>query len=240
MARRSDIDWDAIERDYCTGQFTSRELAAKHGVTHVAINGRAKKHGWTQDLSAQVRQRTNAALISGNLPPPAPGKLPEKPETAMEIAVRSNIEVIRQHRAYISKAHRIVQKLFDCLEVEVDRRDDLIDLIEMFTQEDLDSKGKPDYKRRAELLAALDLEKQSNVVGKLSATIAKLIQTERVAFNIDASDVEKKADFFDEMRASFKQRSVSPDEERNEAVPPAEAPVVGGQALTPDNAATFQ
>jgi predicted DNA-binding protein YlxM (UPF0122 family) len=52
MARRSDIDWDAMARDYRTAKFTLREIAAKHGVSHQAIAKRAKAKEWKQVLAA--------------------------------------------------------------------------------------------------------------------------------------------------------------------------------------------
>ncbi len=62
MTRRSKYDWDAIARDYRTGQFTVRELAAKHGAHYSLIAKMMKKFEVTPDLSAEVRKATNASL----------------------------------------------------------------------------------------------------------------------------------------------------------------------------------
>ena len=58
-------DWQAVERDYRTGKFTLRELEHKHGAANSTIARRAAREGWSQDLSAAVRQATNAKLIAG-------------------------------------------------------------------------------------------------------------------------------------------------------------------------------
>lgn len=63
MGRRSDIDWEAIERDYRLGQLSFRQLSAKHEVAVSAITRRQKKEQWTRDLSEQVRAQTKARLI---------------------------------------------------------------------------------------------------------------------------------------------------------------------------------
>jgi len=56
-------DWDAVERDYRTGQFTLRELAARHNVNFATISRHAEKEAWTKDLTEAIRQATNAKLI---------------------------------------------------------------------------------------------------------------------------------------------------------------------------------
>ncbi len=62
-AGKRKTDWDAIERDYRTGDYTLREMGDKYGITHSAIAQKSKKLGWTQDLAKAVRQATNALLI---------------------------------------------------------------------------------------------------------------------------------------------------------------------------------
>ena len=46
-------DWEKIEADYRAGIKTLRQIAGEHGVTHGAINKRAKRDGWSRaDLAA--------------------------------------------------------------------------------------------------------------------------------------------------------------------------------------------
>jgi Trp operon repressor len=54
MGMRSDIDWEAIEREFRLGQFTVRQIAANHGVSHTSITRRAKRLGWARDRSEEV------------------------------------------------------------------------------------------------------------------------------------------------------------------------------------------
>lgn len=62
VAKRK-TDWEAVERDYRTGNFTLRELATKHGPSHQAIAKQAKNNAWSQDLSIAIKQATNAKLV---------------------------------------------------------------------------------------------------------------------------------------------------------------------------------
>lgn len=62
MARRSDIDWEKIERLYLAGQLTIRQIADEGGVAPSAITRKAKKDGWSRDLSEAIRARTKAKV----------------------------------------------------------------------------------------------------------------------------------------------------------------------------------
>ena len=48
------VDWEKIEGDYRAGVKTLREIAEERGITHGAINKRAKRDGWTRDLTAKI------------------------------------------------------------------------------------------------------------------------------------------------------------------------------------------
>lgn len=67
-------DWAAVERDYRTGAFTIRELEARHpGTSRSAIDRRAKRDGWVQDLSAAVATATQAKLAQAATGETRPG-----------------------------------------------------------------------------------------------------------------------------------------------------------------------
>ena len=44
-------DWERIELDYRAGIKTLRQIADENGISHGAINKRAKRDGWERDLS---------------------------------------------------------------------------------------------------------------------------------------------------------------------------------------------
>jgi hypothetical protein len=108
MAKRKQYDWEAIEREYGLGQKSLRVLSAEFGPAPGTISKRAKKYRWVQDKSAEVRQKTQAALIKetvgntdGNTPTPED----------VERAVKTNVEVVRQHRSLIGRTISLADKL---------------------------------------------------------------------------------------------------------------------------------
>ncbi|MDP8617935.1 hypothetical protein QZQ41_25050, partial [Serratia marcescens] len=46
-----------LERDYCAGQLSLREMAKIYGISEAAIRKRAKKHGWVSRMLSGARRR---------------------------------------------------------------------------------------------------------------------------------------------------------------------------------------
>ena len=60
------VDWEKIEGDYRAGVKTLREIAEERGITHGAINKRAKRDGWTRDLTAKIKAKAEE-LVSKSM-----------------------------------------------------------------------------------------------------------------------------------------------------------------------------
>lgn len=55
-------DWTKIEADYRAGVKPLRQMASEHGISHVAINNRAKKNEWARDLAAKIKAKQKVIL----------------------------------------------------------------------------------------------------------------------------------------------------------------------------------
>lgn len=168
-ARRR-ADWEAIERDYRTGQFTDQELADKHGnvVSRQAISKRAKEKEWQKDLSREVRQATKAKLIAEQVREQVAGEVAEKVAKsgnatvqAVLAAAETNKQVILGHRRDIAKVREITMTLVTSLETAAAEKDA--------------AKRLP----LGELV--LTAQRAGQAVGRLQ-------QLERVAFGLDEED----------------------------------------------------
>jgi len=62
VGRRSDIDWEAIEKDYRLGSITIAAVAKKHEVAVSSVKAKAKEKGWKRDLTIVVKAATKAAI----------------------------------------------------------------------------------------------------------------------------------------------------------------------------------
>lgn len=82
------IDWAGIERDFRAGVMSVREIAKWYGVSHTAINKKAKAEGWEREQRPPHIERPKA--ISGEVILPAANavKPEDLPDRARGIAAR--------------------------------------------------------------------------------------------------------------------------------------------------------
>jgi hypothetical protein len=167
---RRRADWEAIERDYRTGQFSDQELADKHGnvVSRQAISKRAKLQGWQKDLSVEVRRATKAKLIAEQVAErvaeEVAGKVARNGNATIEAvlaAAETNKQVVLGHRRDIAKLSAITMNLVAQLEMAA---------------------GETDEKKRAPL-SELVLSAQ-----RAGQAMVRLQHAERVAFGLDEEE----------------------------------------------------
>lgn len=177
----SNTDWEAIEREYRAGQLSVSEIGRQHGVSHTAINKRAKKEGWTRDLSKKVRQEVSARLVS-------PEVSAASAREAVELAATRGVQLVRQHQGSLSRAHRIAEMLMQELESGTENAEAIEATIYAETAND------GTVNRRNAMLKAVSLPSRSSTLRELSQVLKNLIPLERQAFNLDAPDDEPKDD----------------------------------------------
>ena len=180
MTERKSVDWEAIEREYRAGQLTVVEIGRQYGLSHTAINKRAKRDGWTRNLAGRVREEVSARLVSD---------VPREAErAAIEPAVARGVQVVREHRASIGRGQRLLSGLFGELEEATESRDEIEAAIEEETA------GDDNGKRRAIMLRAVALPSRAGVIVNLSNALRTLVGLERQAFNLgDALDGNDRA-----------------------------------------------
>lgn len=176
----SAVDWEAIEREYRAGQLSVSEIARQQGVSHTAINKRAKKEGWTRNLAHKVRQEVSARLVS-------PEVSASNARQAIETAAARGVELVRQHQSSLGRANRIAETLMAELERGCDRIEEIEAAIDDETSEDANSN------RRNAMLKAVSLPTRAATLRELSQALKNLIPLERQAFSLDDSGSDEPA-----------------------------------------------
>ena len=200
---RPRYDWEAIEPDYRAGVMSLQQICDKHGViSKNAIVAYAKRHGWMRDLSVKIARETHrraavdaAQSIQREPAPPMPA---DKEARTIEIAVQTNLTVIRSHRSSIMRASEMVGDLMDQLSVKMGAYDTLADLVAALTTRD---DGKVDTKTRAALMQMLGTGADAKTLQTLVETMSTLIKLERQAFSIkDGEETGGEETYEDKLR----------------------------------------
>ena len=112
---KQDIDWEQIELDYRAGIKTLRQIAASHAISHVAIAHKAKKLGWTRDLTARIAARADEQVTAA-LNKTDSGKRLEAENEIVESAASALAALQIAQRRDVGKAREVVRALFDQFE----------------------------------------------------------------------------------------------------------------------------
>lgn len=178
-SKKPRTDWEAVERDYRTNQYTLRELAEKHGANHATIGRRAEREGWTRDLTDAIRQATNARLITEAVQQKC-DDAQQNATTAVLVAAEANVHVILKHRTGLQRLTNVKEVLLNQIEQAAANLPDLAEVIEMVRNPDDNGIDRAnDAMRKAMTRSTLidDLK-------KLAEVDERVRKGEREAFNI--------------------------------------------------------
>lgn len=181
-------DWEAIEADYRAGIKTLRQIAEENGISHSLILRRAKREGWTRDLSKKINAKadelvsksgvTNAGVTNG---------VTTKTKVAERQLIEANAQAVADvrlaHRKDIQRARRLTNALLSELEGQTDPETlaALQELGELMRREDDRGQDKlNDLYRKA-----ISLSERSKTMKTLAESLQKLIDMERTAFGMD-------------------------------------------------------
>lgn len=184
MTEKQQPDWERIEQFYRAGLLSVREIAAACGVSHTAIQKKAKALGWERDLQAKIRAKADSLVA--------------KAEVTKEVAtetlatergiVDANAKVIADirigHRTDIGRYRRLANKLLEELEGLTDNRDLFEQLGELLLSPDDNGMDRlNDLYRKV-----IDLPNRTKVMKELGETLKNLIALERQAYGLTSDD----------------------------------------------------
>ena len=177
------INWPAIEIDYRAGVKSLRVLGAEYGISHGAINKRARRDGWPRDLSARIDERTrelvSRAAVSAE--DTAVSRAAEKAVVEANATLQAN--VILSHRTDIQAARSLVVSMLKELDLVSQNRDLLEQMAEAVTADDKSVRRQELFER------AISLPSRAGAVDKLSGALSRLVALEREAFGLNRGEV---------------------------------------------------
>ncbi len=201
--KRRSIDWEKAERLYCAGRLSLREIAGEVGCGHAAIIARAKRLGWTRDVSAKANALARSMVIADQAPEQLSTIVSTntaKNDRAAAVVNAGQVEqeagaiaaVSRRHLADIGRARGVVAGLLDDLAFVAQNRGAFQ---EMAAEMAAEGGAIGQAQRRAAMLAAVSLGSHAATVDKLGNCLKNLIALERQAYGM--KDQTEKPDSLD-------------------------------------------
>ena len=182
-------DWEKIEADYRAGVLSLREIAdANPGVNHVAIARRAKRDGWSRDLSAKIRAKADALVTDQAVTADVTPKRAISEREIIDANAQAIVSVRLSHRRDIQRSRRVTMALLDELEQQVgpDQVAALEQLGELLREPDERGNDKlNDLYRKI-----ISLPGRAKTAKDLGENLRILVTLERQAFGLDTAGAD--------------------------------------------------
>lgn len=195
-SEKKPIDWEAVEREYRAGIRSLKDIGSEFGVSDAGIIKRAKKDGWTRDLSAKIKAKAEA-LVSAELVSEEVSALTKATERQI---VDSNAEmmanVIRSHHKSLGRLDTVIKLLFDRLEAELSGTELFDQLGELLYAPD--DKGQDKLNELYRKVIALP--SHTDTAKKLAETLKTKIELERKVFKIEDQPADSSDSIADAIR----------------------------------------
>ncbi len=179
-------DWEKIEADYRAGVLSLREIADAHpGVNHVAIARRAKRDGWSRDLSAKIRAKADALVTDQAVTADVTAKRASERDI-IDANAQAIVSVRLSHRKDIQRSRRLTMGLLEELEQQTGAENVALleQLGELLRRED--DKGQDKLNDLYQKI--ISLTARAKTMKDLGESLRVLVALERQAFGLDDKD----------------------------------------------------
>ena len=180
--------WEKIEVDYRAGIKTLRQIADENGVSHPAITKRAKRDGWSRDLTAKIQAKADDLVNKAGVNSCVNAVNAVSERQIVEVNAEAIATIKLAHRKDIHRKRAIVARLMDELEAQVGPENAalLADLGEMMRSPDDAGQDKlNDLYRKI-----ISLPERAKTAKTLAETLRITVDMERQAFGMDAKGAD--------------------------------------------------
>lgn len=180
-------DWERIELDYRAGIKTLRQIADEHGITHGAINKRARRNGWERDLSGKINAKADALVSKALVSTPVSTESQIAERQVIEAAATAVADIRLAHRHDIRRARTLTNALLNELEQQTDPNTlaMLQELGELLRREDDNAQDR----RNDIYMKVISLSERSKTMKTLADSLRVVVDMERTAFGMDKDQV---------------------------------------------------
>lgn len=180
-------DWEKIEADYRAGILSLREIAEAHpGTNHVAIARKAKREGWSRDLSAKIRAKADALVTERTVTADVTAERRVSERDIIDANAQAIVSVRLAHRKDIQRSRSITMRLLEELELQSGRENaELLEQMgELMRRED--DRGQDKLNDLYQKI--ISLPGRAKTMKDLGESLRVLVTLERQAFGLDDKD----------------------------------------------------
>ncbi|QIW89258.1 terminase small subunit [Pseudomonas phage 8P] len=179
-------DWERIELDYRAGVKTLRQIADEHGITHGAINKRAKRDGWERDLATKIQAKADALVSKAAVSKPVSTETRIAEREVIEANATAIADVRLAHRRDIQRTRGITMRLLEELEYQTGAENVFLleQMGELLRSED--DKGQDKLNDLYQKI--ISLPGRAKTMKDLGESLRVLVALERQAFGLDDKD----------------------------------------------------
>lgn len=186
MSRTSDLDWDAIEKDWRAGVLSMPEMAAKYNTTSSNIRNTAKRKHWVKDeaMRAGVRQ---VVVVKAARPHSEPDE-PVSMEGVFEGLAEMGANILGSQRKDICKMRDIVRLMAKEMREQMENMPEIEEAVMQYfsAKAAMNPIQAGIFKQQMQqALFALGLGSRAKTMLNLTAALDRLIAMERTSYRLD-------------------------------------------------------
>jgi hypothetical protein len=204
-------EWAMIEELYRDPRIPVTSIAKSFGVSHTAINLRAKQYNWVRDPQEAVRQLAQQKLLDITHPANQPI---ESTVERVERAANAAAEVLAEHRRMAGAFHQILavqtEELMRVQRLEQEAPGELEDRIAdyYFLKAGGDAaKAKRMQQEMALAIGAVSLGARAKTLLNMASTFEKIVNIERKSHKMDKEEGETRT--YEEVLAEAYQQGLA-------------------------------
>ncbi|ATH15818.1 hypothetical protein CHL79_27105 [Delftia acidovorans] len=180
-------DWERIELDYRAGIKTLRQIADENGITHGAINKRAKRDGWERDLSQKIQAKADALVSRAAVSSQVSADTKVRERAVIDGNAQAVADVRLGHRKDARRVRELTNRLMDELQQQTDPA--TLAKLQELAAAVVAPGEKTGRDRYGELLeAVISLPERSKTLKVLAESLRVVVDMERTAFGMDKVD----------------------------------------------------
>jgi hypothetical protein len=183
------INWEKVELHYRAGIRSLKDIGAEFGVSDAGIIKRAKRDGWTRDLTARIRQKAEAKVSAAAVRKLVSPQQKVSEEEIVDANADLQTEVRIEHRSDIKRTRELFRSLLAEIEGLTTHGHLAEQLMELLVDGSGDKPSKAEEERVRKMRETLDkilsMAGRVDSAKKLTDMLEKLVAMERVAYGID-------------------------------------------------------